>query len=102
MIPYSHKYYILYFQFFNSCFLFTASKRHFVNQHILLKLSAENITSGDKKMVLIAESICKGNYHKMKITKKLNSNISEIAYRKLLKFLTAPLKFSVNIQRLNF
>ena len=102
MTSLSHEYYISYFSSFSRYFLFTASKRHFVNQHILLKLSAENITSGDKKMVLIAESICKGNYHKMKITKKLNSNISEIAYRKLLKFLTAPLEFSVNIQRLNF
>ena len=41
---------------FSRYFLSTATKPHFVNQNILLKLSVENITFGDTLKVLIAET----------------------------------------------
>ena len=56
MTPHSREYYISYFSSFTRYFLFIDSKRHFVNQHIMLKSSVENITVGDKEKLLIAET----------------------------------------------
>ena len=43
MISHSCEYFIVYFHFCNCCFFFNISKRHFVNQHILLKSHGQKI-----------------------------------------------------------
>ena len=41
---------------FSVGFFFLLSKRYFVNQHILFKLSVVNIVFGDEQKVLIVET----------------------------------------------